>query len=267
MKKSKKTSVIVAIIVFIVVSIFIVGTICVSWLLNDWTIRYKSELNEFFGEGNWEVISDESDYSKSRVTTYSTIGDNYSGRKKMGFYRTWSILCENEDEEEEIWQISNRVYNTNNVRYGLFSNKRLRAKNGLTFELMEISFLIIEEEILKEFVDDGLTEEEVDCISVDVSYHDGNPPRSFYDKLAKESWFTREEASAENYLATDLYDFCLHVRVYDYKMEKLSEEEKENLINGLKNAEKRFLRKYEGDASFEIICEEYDVKYVDGELQ
>lgn len=132
---------------------------------------------------------------------------------------------------------------------------------------MEISFDVVEKEVHKEIVSKGLTDEEADCIYVELSYHDGNPPRSFYDKLAKEDWFTIEGVTAENYLKTELYDFYLIIRIYDYRLEKLSGKEQENVINGLVNIEERLLEKYGEDASFQILYGENNIRYKDGEKE
>ena len=111
-------------------------------------------------------------------------------------------------------------------------------------ELMEISFSVVEEEVHKEIIKEGLTDAEAHCIYVTLSYNDGNPPRTFYDQLARESWFTIEGVTAENYLASDLYDFYLSIRIHDYRLEQLTKEEQENVVNSLDNIEKRLLEKY-----------------------
>ena len=250
----------------IVIILFIVGIFCVYWLLNNWPMRYKSELNQFFGKGNWKVISE--DVKRSRVDTvrYNLLGDSSGQKRRVDLYRDWNILFENENGEEEVWKISNHVYMINNEKYGLFNPKRYKARQALTLELMEISFVVIEEEVHNEIVKEGLTEEEAHCIYVDMSYHGGNPPRSFYDKLAKESWFTIEGVTAENYLASDLYDFYLFIGIHGYRLEQLSEQEQENVVSSLENIEKRLLE-YGDNASFEILYNEYDVEYVDGVKQ
>lgn len=254
--------------VSLIVIIFIAGIFVVYWLLGNWTIRYRSELNRFFGKGSWKVISE--DVKRSRMYT---VRDNSSWKsygqseRKAGFYREWNILCTNENGEEEVWKVSNHTYKINNDRYRIFSPKRYKAKQALTLELMEISFAVIEEEVHNEIVKEELTEEEAHCIYVNMSYHGGNPQRSFYDKLAKESWFTIDGATAENYLASELYDFYLLVRIHDYRLEQLSEQKQENVINSLENIEKRLLEKYGNHASFEILHDEYKVEYVDGVKQ
>lgn len=261
MKKAKQIGFIIVII------FFIAGIFGVYWLLSNWPIMYKSELDQFFGKENWEVISE--DVKQSRVYT---VRDNFSGnsygqRRRAGLYRDWDILCKNGNGEEEVWTVSNHVYKINNERYGLFSSKRYKARQALTLELMEISFAVIEEEVHNEIIKEDLTEEEAHCIYVDMFYHGGNPPRSFYDKLARESWFTIEGVTADNYLASELYDFYLLIRIHDYRLGELSEQGQENVVNSLESIEKRLLEKYGDHASFEIYYDEYQVEYVDGVKQ
>ena len=50
-------------------------------------------------------------------------------------------------------------------------------------------------------------------------------------------------------------------------LEKLSEQEQENVVNSLENIEYRLLEKYGDNASFEIHYDEYNVEYVDGMKQ
>lgn len=58
MKEIKKIG--IGILVF-VIAIVIFG---IYWLISDWTFRYHSELDEFFGKGNWEVVSEEVESEK-----------------------------------------------------------------------------------------------------------------------------------------------------------------------------------------------------------
>ena len=261
MKKAKQ----IGFGIFII--ILTIGIFGVYWLLSDWTIRYRSELDDFFGKGNWEVVSEE--VANSRVyavrnnSSWNTYGD---GRPRM-WYRNWNLLCNNGNGQGEVWKISNQTYRMNHDRYRMLSSKRYTAHQALVLELMEISFAVVEEEVHKEIVSEGLTDEEANCIYVDMSYHDGNPPRSFYDKLATESWFTIDGVAAENYLATDLYDFYLLIRIHDYRLEQLTKPEQEKVLNSLEKIEKRLLEKYGKNASFQILYKEFNVKYADGMKQ
>ena len=155
----------------------------------------------------------------------------------------------------EKWKIYAVRSNSSWEGYGQNQNRRLYRTWNILCENKEGE---------KEIVREGLTDEEANCIYVEMSYHDGNPPRSFYDKLAKEEWFTMEGVTAENYLATDLYDFYLIIRIHDYRLEQLSDKEQENVVNSLENIEKRLLEKYGEDASFQILYGEYNVKYEAG---
>lgn len=244
----------------------VIGILGAFWLFGDWTIRYRTRLDSFFGKGNWEVVSEDAEMERWKIYTIrsNSSWEGYGQNQHRRMYRSWNILCENKEGEKEIWEISNHTYKINQGRYKIYSPKRYRVRQALTLELMEISFNVVEEEVHNEIIKEGLTDAEANCIYVEMSYHDGNPPRSFYDKLAKEDWFTIEGITAENYLATDLYDFYLIIRIHDYRLKQLSEKEQENVVNSLENIEKRLLEKYGENASFQILYGEYNVKYEDG---
>ena len=258
MKKAKKIG------FGILAVIFLIGIVGAYWLLSNWTIAYRSKLDAFFGKENWEVLSEDVAASRMYALRNNSTWNGYGQGRPSRVYRDWNVLCENKDGEEEVWKISNHAYITNHRRYWLLSSKRFTAHQALTMELMEISFSVVEEEVHKEIIREGLTDTEANCIYVTLSYNDGNPPRKFYDQLAREPWFTIEGVTAENYLATDLYDFYLSIRIHDYRLEQLTKEEQENVVNSLENIEKRLLEKYGNNASFEISYGEYDVEYVNG---
>ena len=258
MKKAKKIG------FSILAVIFIIGIVGVYWLLSNWTIRYRSKLDAFFGKGNWEVLSEDVDVSRMYTLRNNSTWNGYGQGRPSRVYRDWNVLYENKNGEEEVWKISNQTYRVNHERYRMLSSKRYTAHQALILELMELSFAVVEEEVHREIVREALTDEEANCIYVDMSYNDGNPKRSFYDKLAKESWFTIEGVTAENYLATDLYDFYLLIRIHDYRLEQLTKLEQENVLNSLEEIEKRLLEKYGNNASFQILYNEFNVKYTDG---
>lgn len=258
MNKIKTFGLIIAAVA--VIAIFI----AIDWLWGNWTIRYKTQLDQFFGEGNWEVVSDDSKQSRVYKVRVSS-GYDYDGTKSIpGTYREWDILCKNKQGQEEIWTISNHVYNINKQKHSIFSSKRYKERQVLILELMDISHIVVEEEVHKDIVEEILTPEEAHCIYVTLSYHGGNPKGSFYDKLAREPWFSVDKVTAENYLATDLHEFYLIFRIHDYRFRQLSEEEQENVLESLTEIEKRMLEQYGDNASFEIRYDDLDVEYVDG---
>lgn len=248
----------------VVVFVVMIGLFFVS---GNWSIRYKSRLDAFFGKGKWEVVSDEVATSKVYAVRSNSSWNTYGDGRPALLYRNWNILCENAYGEEEVWKISNLAYHMNNKRYRLISPKRFKESQALTLELMDISFEAAQEQVRKEIIEEVLTEEEAECMRVNLLYHDGNPPRSFYDKLAKEDWFTIEGVTAGNYLASDLYDFYLFIGIHDYKLDALTKEQQKNVIKGLEDIEKKLLEEYGENASFEILCSDYSVEYVDGVKQ
>lgn len=260
MKKVKKIG-----IVFIVL-VLIVGMVVAYLMCRNWTIRFKSEMDDFFGEGNWKSISEE---TKESIMYERYIHDNRTGSYEVpGKYQKWYIQFTNRDGEEEIWYITNHVLKINHDNYGLFSPKRYSSKQAFVAELMDISFGVVSDEIKEEFINSELSEEEAECIEVEMSYHGGNPEPEFYDELFREEWFQVNEISAGNYLSCNLYDFYIYIRTFDYKLEKLTDTQQQHVLDSMESIENRLLEKYGSDASFELYFdEEHQVEYVDGAKQ
>ena len=240
----------------------IAAFIAIDWLWGNWTLRYKAQLDQFFGEGNWETVSD--DVKLSRVYRVRTSRSYDGSTSRPGSYREWDILCKNNQGQEEIWTISNHVYNINKEKHSIFSPKRYKERQALTLELMDISHIVVEEEVHKDIVEEILTPEEAHCITVDMSYHGGNPEGAFYDKLAAEPWFTMDKVTAGNFLATGLHEFYLLFRIHDYRFRQLSEEEQKNVVESLPEIEKRMIQVYGDYASFEILYDDFHVEYENG---
>ncbi|MCD7894538.1 MAG: hypothetical protein LUG60_12700 [Erysipelotrichaceae bacterium] len=216
----------IGVIVIIVVAL-IIG-ISLWFVSGSWPTRFKGELNSFFGEGNWEEISSES-YESMMYTVHHYTGDSLYDYDTNGTYTEWDILYNN----EEIWTISNHTYKINHSKYNFFSPKRYSAKQALIQQLMNISCTIAAEDVQYNILSEVLNDEQLECLRVNISYHDGNPKPSFYSQLAKEDWFNVNDSTAYNYLKTDLYDFYIDILAFDYKFEKLSDEDQEDLLNSL----------------------------------
>lgn len=245
MKKFLSTAITVIVIAGIIVGFF---------MLKSWPMRFKSEFDDFFGKGNWEYLS--GDLKRSRVyTVYHHNSSNplQSGRH-AGSYSDWDIAFTNRYGEEELWTVSNHVYkiNHNNYRYNIFHPNRLTAKQALTQELMEISFEMVGQEVMNEIILDVLTEEEAACMNITMSYEGGHPKPKVYDALRKEPWFKANEITAADYLATDIYDFHLFIRVHDYKVEKLTEEQQQHMSESFEVIQEKLLETYGEHTEYQI---------------
>lgn len=246
--------------------LIITGIVAIYLMSQNWTIRFKSELDTFFGEGNWECIDEE---TKDSIiyTDYISVRSNPSMSGEVpGKFKNWYIEFENRNGEEEIWYITNHVLKINHDRYGFFSGKRYSNKQALILELMDISFGMLGSEVYNDIVLDILPEEEAECLEVTMSYHGGNPEPEFYDSLAKEPWFTANEVSAEDFLVYDFHDFYLYIRAYDYRLEKLTTEQQTDIMESMDELTEKILQEYGEDASFEIyLDDEHKVEYTNGE--
>lgn len=189
MKKIKKFGILGILIVIII------GAIACYFMSQNWTIRYKSELDDFFGEGNWECIDEETKESLI-YTEYISVRSNPALSGEVpGKFKNWYIKFENCNGEEEVWYITNHVLKINHDEYGFFSGRRYSNKQALTLELMDDSFGMVSDEVYQDIVLNVLTEEEAECLEVTMSYDGGNPKPDFYDALAEEPWFTVNEVT------------------------------------------------------------------------
>lgn len=220
--------------------------------MKNWPRRFRSEFDKFFGEGNWHVISEETKESiliDKHVSVHESPELSYDVPVK---YRNWYIQVQDGTGKEEIWRITNHTLLISRDKYSIFSGKRLSAKQALVQELMEISFSIAEEDVRKEVIAPLLTEEQAACMDVVVMYKGGNPKPDFYDDLWEESWFTASGISAEHYLTSNLYDFYLYIRAFDYRVEKLDRKAQQELMDSLDMICEAMMGRFGRDAAFEI---------------
>lgn len=130
---------------------------------------------------------------------------------------------------------------------------------------MDISFQIIGDNITKEILINHLTEEQISCLRVEMSYQNGNPEPKFYSELLKKDWFNVDNIDAKNYLDLDSNKFYIDIFAYDYKLEDLDEQERQDMFNKIELIENELLNKYGTKSSFEIYFnKDYQVKYMNG---
>lgn len=262
MKKLKNT------VIFIIISAAIAGVIYLSYTYfgsGNWPKRFESDLDRFFGEGNWECVSQETKES-NMYEVYHHSSDAMYSESVPGKYKDWYISVSNEQNEKELWRITNHVFKINHDKYDIFSGKRLSNKQAFVLELFDIACIDAGEEVADNIMGKVLSEEEMECFRVTISYEDGNPQPEFYSKLWKEEWFTAEKISAEKFLSCELYDFFVDINLYDYKFEKLSEEQQNNIFENFDVIKEMLLEEYGDNASFNIYFDaEHKCEYRDGE--
>ena len=249
-------------IIVIIPILLIAGYFTFKNINSDWTKKFSNEFDIFFGKGNWESVSEE--------TKESIIYDEYiivrsapnlSGNVP-GKFNEWSITYMGADNKREIAIISDHTLKINNDKYFVLSSKRYSSKQALVLEFMDISFSICKDKVMNESIAPYLSEKEREALSVEISYHGGNPKPEFYDDLIKQDWFNVKDVSAQNY---DKHEFYIYIRSYDYKLDKLTDEEKRHIFDSMEKIEKNLLEKYGNNASFEIyIDENHKTEYKDG---
>ena len=250
MEKMKKAGVVILLI------LITLAIIAGYFYMTSWPLRFRGEFNDFFGKGNWEWISTREKDSMIFDEYHMSGSSNMSSETRPGRYHDWEISYEDQAGTKENWYVTDHAYRINHSRNHIFSQGRYTAKQAMTQELMEISFASAEEAVHREILDQVLPENESRCLGVDLMYRDGNPSGKFYDKLRKEEWFHADKASAEKYLETDIYDFYLYIRAFDYRMEDLTEEEREHLMKSLPDIESALKTAYGEAADYEIYLDE-----------
>ena len=252
-------------IVIIVPILIVAGYFIIKSVNSNWPVKFNDEFDTFFGNGNWESISKE--------TKESIIYDEYiivrsapnlSGNVP-GKFNEWSITYMGADNKREIAIISDHTLKINNDKYFILSSKKYSSKQALVLEFMDISFSICKDKVMNESIAPYLSEKEREALTVEISYNGGNPEAEFYDDLIKQDWFNVKDVSAQNYLNYDKHEFYIYIRSYDYKLDKLTDEEKRHIFDSMEKIEKNLLEKYGNNASFEIyIDENHKAEYKDG---
>lgn len=225
--------------------LLIAAATALYFVLKCWPVRFRSELDAFFGKDNWKWVSSES--KKSLIYTVYR-----SNKEWPGSYRTWDIAFTNRNGETEVWTITDHVMKINHDKHWIFSPGRYSAKQALTLELMDISFAMASEDVRAAVLESVLTKREVECLDVDISYRNGNPPPKMYDQLMKQPWFQANQITAANYLETELYDFYIRISIYDYRAKQLEEEERQHLLDSLDGLELALKEAYGEYADYEI---------------
>ena len=249
-------------IVPLVILVLIIAGLVAGWfILRTWPLRFHRELDQFFGAGNWESVSEQAKHSMM-YDLYIIRGTGLSGSTDGSFHE-WDIAFTNREGEPEIWTISDHTLKINNHDHWFpLDPGRYTAKQALGQELMELAFDMAGEEVLDETLSDILTESERASLEVEISFHGGRPDRKLYTQLLAEPWFNIQELDAEKFLQSDLCDFYVDVFAYDYRVDDLSEIEQEHLYRFLGDIEQA-LRDVFGDyADYEIyLGEGYSAEY------
>lgn len=235
----------------IIILLILVAGFLIYHYFQTWPLRFHSDLNDFFGKGNWENVSSETKESKMYSVYHRSHNVLLSG-EEPGRYHNWDIVFTNRYGEEELWTITDHTLKINHDRHWLFSSERYSARQAMTLELMDVSSSAAGEQVKREVLNGVLSQEELECLDIYISYRNGNPPPEFYSRLRKEPWFEVNQATADNYLKTDLYDFYLRILAFDYRVEKLTEEQQQHLLESLGEMEKALLAAYGEYADYEI---------------
>lgn len=227
-----------------IVILLLVGWYC----LRSWPIRFHGTLDDFFGNGNWQTVSEE--------TKDSIIFKRWNAltkREQEGTFHEWNIAFENQAGETEVWTISDHTLKINHKENWFpLDAERYTARQALGQELLWIALDVAGEEVRTETLGTILPEEELDCLAVDISFLDGLPDGGVYDRLLEEPWFNVRDANADRFLQSNQYDFYVDVFAHDYRVDDLSEAEQSHLYHSLGAIEQALQNTYGAQVDYEI---------------
>ena len=247
MEKKKHSKLVVLIPVLLIV------TVIAGWYyLRTWPLRFQGELDNFFGEGNWEVISEDTKDSMMYDKNITIRNAAWSSEEIPGKFHELDIAFTNRNGDAEVWAISDPTMKINHDKYWLLSPDRYSAKQALGQELMDISFSMAGEQVHKEILQALLPKAEADCVVVDISYRGGRPDPELYDELLDAPWFTANDVTAEDFLQSDLNDFYLDIYAYDYRVDDLTSDERRHLLGSLTDIENLLKETYGDYVDYEI---------------
>lgn len=229
----------------------------------NWPLRFKKEFDNFFGEKNWEIVDKKTE--KTRLYKEISHTRDLPEVEKDGKYKKWSVKF-NKDTQEYIYEISDLTYNLNHRKYNIFQLSKLYSKRqALILEFMDISMDIASDNLYNEVIKTNLSENQSNCFNVEILYNNGNLSPKFYNKLVNESWFNIQDSDVSHYLDTNLYEFYIEIKAYDYKFNKLSDKEKQEVYDKIEIIEKELLDRYKDNASFEVwVDSEHIIEYKNG---
>lgn len=245
MPDAKPHSYKIPVILVILVAVFVfVGWYC----LRSWPIRFHGTLDDFFGNGNWQTVSEE--------TKGSIIFKRWNAltkREQEGKFHEWNIAFQNQAGETEVWTISDHTLKINHKENWFpLDADRYTARQALGQELLWIALDVAGEEVRTETLGTVLPEKELGCLAVDISFLDGLPDGAVYSRLLEEPWFNVRDANAERFLQSDQYSFYVDVFAHDYRVDDLSEAEQSHLYDSLGAIEQTLKNIYGAQVDYEI---------------
>ncbi|NLW52939.1 MAG: hypothetical protein GXY87_06225 [Tissierellia bacterium] len=176
--------------------------------------------------------------------------------KVPGKYQDWNIQFKDKDGNDQVWKISNLAQRLNNKKRLIFSPNYLSSKKALGFELMELTWHVTGEEVRQKVLNEVMTKKQADVFDVQISYSGGNPPTSLYGKIWEQDWFNINKVTAKDYLETDLFDFFIDIKTYDYRLAKLSETEQQEIRDSLDEIINKITDIYGPNTSYRIFIDQ-----------
>ena len=217
-------------LVLMLVIAAILGT---AQYMHIWPLRFHKDLDAYFGEENWKWISPD-EIENYRYDIYQRVPNHTTNcLSDSGKHHSWYIAFQDSEGQHWMWRMTDHTYYVSMHHRGAMGG--FTARDGLTAELMELSFrrgcYLLSQRVLN----DVLSQEELNCLRFEVSYRGGNPGHALYEKLRQQPWF--DSGHVMEYLNWDYHDFYLNIYPYNHRAERLPEDTREHLLGSLSQVE------------------------------
>lgn len=217
----------------LLITLVIAGVLGAAHYAHMWPLRFQNELDAYFGEGKWEWVSSE-DTEEYRHDIYWRVPNNPTQCSPgAGKHHSWYIAFEDPTGQKWMWRMTDHIYYVTMHHRGAFSG--FSARDGITAELMDLSFRRGCCLLSRKTLGQVLSQEELNCLRIEVSYRGGNPGHPLYEKMRQQPWF--DSGHLKEYLSWDYHDFYLNIYPYNHRTDRLSPELQAHLLSSLPQVE------------------------------
>ena len=106
-----------------IVLLIVAGGFMIYHYFQTWPLRFRSDLDAFFGSGNWEQVSSETKESMI-YTVYHSSSDGLRSGERAGKFHEWNLVFRNRYGEQELWTISDHTMKINHSDHMFLSSER-----------------------------------------------------------------------------------------------------------------------------------------------
>ncbi|MGN0518708.1 MAG: hypothetical protein ACI4II_08315 [Acutalibacteraceae bacterium] len=181
-------------VIFILLILVIYNLISTYFGSSNYPVRFKDELDNFFGEGNWECTNVEKKTTSMFSDDEYYAGDYTLNSRRDGTYRVWTIQyvdSQGNSCEDYISNFTHFMHKTSN-------------KTVLAMELHEIALNHASDELERTIAKDIFTQDEIENYISIIRFGTVNRPEtSYYKNLLHQDWFKIHHATPLSFLSQE----------------------------------------------------------------